>query len=126
MTDVVDEAILASLRTRLEGQRAELRKEIEDLGADPDRDEVEFVGDAGFSDRSRRVAEGVRSRVPVGVGVGRVAHTPRVADQHEDARGERPAHPMTSFCLQSMHSCAHGSAVSRSSPIGFPHRSHVP
>ena len=61
MTDVVDDATLASLRARLEGQRAELRKEIEDLGADPDRDEVEFVGDAGFSDRSHSTEE--RSRL---------------------------------------------------------------
>jgi DnaK suppressor protein len=57
----VDEASLASLRVQLERQRAELRKEIDDQGADPDVDEVAFVDDVGFSDRSHSTEE--RSRL---------------------------------------------------------------
>jgi DnaK suppressor protein len=57
----VDEATLASLRTQLERQRAELRKEIDEQGADPDVDELAFVDDVGFSDRSHSSEE--RSRL---------------------------------------------------------------
>jgi len=61
VSDVVDESTLASLRAQLERQHVELRKEIEEQGADPDRDEVEFVDDPGFSDRSHSTEE--RSRL---------------------------------------------------------------
>lgn len=49
------------LRDELEGHRAHLRQEIEEQGADPDADEVAFVDDAGFSDRSHSTEE--RSRL---------------------------------------------------------------
>ncbi len=51
----------ASLRTSLEDQRSHLRAEIAALGADPDSDEVTFVDDAGFADRSHNTEE--RSRL---------------------------------------------------------------
>ena len=78
------------------------------------------------ADRARRVAERVGPFVPVRGGVGGVAHPPRIADHDEDPGHRGAAQPDTTFCLQSMHSIAHGSASSRSGPIGFPHRSHVP
>jgi RNA polymerase-binding transcription factor len=58
---VPDEAKLGALREQLEGQRADLRREIEEHGADPDSDEVSFESDPGFSDRSHSTEE--RSRV---------------------------------------------------------------
>lgn len=57
---VPDEATLQRLRRELERQRDDLRREIEDHGANPDTDEVAFEGDAGFSDRSHSTEE--RSR----------------------------------------------------------------
>ena len=45
------------LRMALTEQRANLRAEIESQGADPDADEVTFVDDAGFSDRSHSTEE---------------------------------------------------------------------
>jgi len=45
------------LRMALTEQRANLRAEIESQGADPDSDEVTFVDDAGFSDRSHSTEE---------------------------------------------------------------------
>jgi DnaK suppressor protein len=57
----LDEATLANLRHALERQRADLRREIEEQGADPDSDELAFVDDAGFSDRSHSTEE--RSRL---------------------------------------------------------------
>ena len=50
-----------SRRSALEAQRAHLRDEIASLGADPDSDEVTFVDDAGFADRSHNTEE--RSRL---------------------------------------------------------------
>ena len=44
-------------RLTLEDQRSTLRGELAALGADPDRDEVTFAGDAGFSDRSHSTEE---------------------------------------------------------------------
>ena len=52
---------LDGLRVQLEGQRMNLRAELQELGADPDADEVAFAGDAGFSDRSHSTEE--RSRL---------------------------------------------------------------
>ena len=58
---MLDETTLSSLRTTLEEQRTHLRREIEEQGADPDSDEVAFVNDPGFSDRSHSTEE--RSRL---------------------------------------------------------------
>jgi RNA polymerase-binding transcription factor len=57
---MLDEATLGRLRAALEEERADLRKQIEDLGADPDSDDVAFGSDAGFADRSHSTEE--RSR----------------------------------------------------------------
>jgi DnaK suppressor protein len=48
-------------RATLEHQRDLLRRELGDLGADPDRDEVSIEADAGFADRSHSTEE--RGRV---------------------------------------------------------------
>ena len=48
-------------RVRLEEQRELLRRELADLGADPDLDEVSIDADPGFSDRSHSTEE--RGRV---------------------------------------------------------------
>ncbi len=48
-------------RRALEAQRANLRGEIEEQGADPDVDDLTFSDDAGFSDRSHSTEE--RSRL---------------------------------------------------------------
>jgi DnaK suppressor protein len=48
-------------RTALEERRDELRRELREHGADPDRDEVAFDDDAGFADRSHSTEE--RSRL---------------------------------------------------------------
>jgi RNA polymerase-binding transcription factor len=48
-------------RELLEEQRRSLRREIDELGGDPDADEMAFEADAGFSDRSHSTEE--RSRV---------------------------------------------------------------
>ena len=58
---MTDETKLAALRDELVRQRDDLRREIEEHGADPETDEVTFEGDAGFSDRSHSTEE--RSRV---------------------------------------------------------------
>lgn len=58
---MADPASVAGLRAQLEEQHGHLRREIEDQGADPDADEVAFVDDAGFSDRSHSAEE--RSRL---------------------------------------------------------------
>jgi len=51
----------ANRRVRLEEQRELLRRELADLGADPDLDEVSIDADPGFSDRSHSTEE--RGRV---------------------------------------------------------------
>lgn len=56
-----DESFVQGLRAQLVAQARDLRREIEDQGADPDADEVAFVDDAGFSDRSHSTEE--RSRL---------------------------------------------------------------
>jgi len=58
---VPDDKDLVRLRAELDHQRDDLRREIDDHGADPDTDEVAFEADAGFSDRSHSTEE--RSRV---------------------------------------------------------------
>jgi DnaK suppressor protein len=56
-----DGAMFSSLRGELIRQRDHLRGEIVAQGADPDSDDVTFVDDAGFADRSHSTEE--RSRV---------------------------------------------------------------
>jgi DnaK suppressor protein len=51
----------AQTTAALESQRQELRREIVDLGAEPDTDEVSFEADAGFSDRSHSTEERART-----------------------------------------------------------------
>jgi RNA polymerase-binding protein DksA len=51
----------ASRRATLQEQERSLRREMDELGADPDADEVAFDADAGFSDRSHSTEE--RGRV---------------------------------------------------------------
>jgi RNA polymerase-binding transcription factor len=58
---VTDGAHLEALRAQLQEHRVNLRSEIREQGADPDADEVAFVDDAGFSDRSHSTEE--RSRL---------------------------------------------------------------
>jgi DnaK suppressor protein len=57
----LDAATLARLREELIRHRSFLRAEIESQGADPDSDDVAFVGDAGFADRGHSTGE--RSQV---------------------------------------------------------------
>ncbi len=58
---MMDPSTLSSLRQELLGQRNHLRDEIQAQGADPDSDDVTFVDDAGFADRSHSTEE--RSRL---------------------------------------------------------------
>ena len=58
---MLDPDTLRSLRAALEEQRDNVRREIEEQGADPDSDELAFADDAGFSDRSHSTEE--RSRL---------------------------------------------------------------
>lgn len=60
MAGTPDDATLGELRTALLTQRDHLRAEIGSLGADPDSDDLTFVDDAGFADRSHSTEE--RSR----------------------------------------------------------------
>ena len=61
MSRMVDVAFVERMRVALVEQRAQVRREIQEQGADPDSDEVSFVDDAGFSDRSHSTQE--RSRL---------------------------------------------------------------
>jgi DnaK suppressor protein len=61
MTGELDAEALATLRDELRRHRDALRAEIEAQGAEPDSDDVTFVEDAGFADRSHRTEE--RSRL---------------------------------------------------------------
>ena len=58
---MADEAFVERVRRELQAHRDLLRLEIAEQGADPDADEVAFVDDAGFSDRSHSTEE--RSRL---------------------------------------------------------------
>jgi DnaK suppressor protein len=58
---MVEDEVVERMRRALTDQRAQLRREIAEQGADPDGDEVSFVDDAGFSDRSHSTQE--RSRL---------------------------------------------------------------
>jgi DnaK suppressor protein len=57
---VLDAVKLERLGAQLSQQRSDLRREIEEYGADPDSDEVSFESDAGFSDRSHSTEERAR------------------------------------------------------------------
>lgn len=61
MNGMPDDEILDRLRAQLERQREDLRSEIQHQGADPDTDELTFMDDPGFSDRSHSTEE--RSRL---------------------------------------------------------------
>ncbi|MEO8423346.1 MAG: TraR/DksA family transcriptional regulator [Actinomycetota bacterium] len=58
---MVEEELVERMRLALTEQRAQLRREIAEQGADPDSDDVSFGDDAGFSDRSHSTQE--RSRL---------------------------------------------------------------
>ena len=58
---MIDEGLVERMRVALIDQRALVRHEIQEQGADPDSDDVSFVDDAGFSDRSHSTQE--RSRL---------------------------------------------------------------
>ncbi|MBI3647775.1 MAG: TraR/DksA C4-type zinc finger protein [Actinobacteria bacterium] len=58
---MLDERTLASLREALVEQGENLRREIPELGANADSDDVAFADDAGFSDRPHSSEE--RSRL---------------------------------------------------------------
>ena len=58
---VMDDATITSPGHELVLHRDHLRAEIEARGADPDSDDVTFVDDVGFADRSHRTEE--RSRL---------------------------------------------------------------
>ncbi|HZB02277.1 MAG TPA: TraR/DksA C4-type zinc finger protein [Actinomycetota bacterium] len=60
MNGELDDATLAALHGELDRHRDHLRAEIESQGAEPDSDDLTFVEDAGFADRSHRTEE--RSR----------------------------------------------------------------
>jgi DnaK suppressor protein len=57
----IDDTTLSALRDELVRHREHLRDEIEAQGVDPDTDDVTFVDDAGFADRSHSTEE--RSRL---------------------------------------------------------------
>jgi DnaK suppressor protein len=61
MSGELDAATLANLGDELRRHHDSLRAEIEAQGAEPDTDDVTFVEDAGFADRSHRTEE--RSRL---------------------------------------------------------------
>lgn len=61
MSRMADEGFTERMREALVAQRVVVRHEIQEQGADPDSDEVSFVDDAGFSDRSHSTQE--RSRL---------------------------------------------------------------
>lgn len=57
----VDDARTATLREALEEQRENLRKEIQEQGADPDSDEVAIDVESGFADSAHSTAERART-----------------------------------------------------------------
>jgi RNA polymerase-binding transcription factor len=61
MSGMADEAFIERMSEALIEQRALVRHEIREQGADPDTDDVSFVDDPGFSDRSHSTQE--RSRL---------------------------------------------------------------
>ena len=57
---MIDEAKLTELREALEEQRANLRKEIEDQGGDPDSDDASIDVERNFADSAHSTAERAR------------------------------------------------------------------
>jgi DnaK suppressor protein len=57
---VIEESKLAELRTALEGQRENLRKEISDQGGDPDSDDASIDVERNFADSAHSTAERAR------------------------------------------------------------------
>ena len=58
---MADEEFVERMRIALVDHRTLVRHQIQEQGADPDSDDVAFVDDAGFSDRSHSTQE--RSRL---------------------------------------------------------------
>jgi len=58
---MIDEPLLATIKTSLQAHRNDLRRELAEHGADPDSGELVFDDDAGFADRSHSTEE--RSRL---------------------------------------------------------------
>ncbi len=58
---MVEQELIERMQAALIEQRTQLRREIVEQGADPDGNDVSFVDDAGFSDRSHSTQE--RSRL---------------------------------------------------------------
>jgi len=56
----LDEATTVKLREVLEEQRENLRKEIQEQGADPDTEEVAIDVESGFADSAHSTAERAR------------------------------------------------------------------
>ena len=57
---MIEEPTLAELRTALEEQRANLRKEIEEQGGDPDSDDAAIDVERNFADSAHSTAERAR------------------------------------------------------------------
>ena len=57
---MIDEAKMAELRSSLEEQQENLRREIVAQGGDPDSDEAEFDVEPGFADSAHSTAERAR------------------------------------------------------------------
>ena len=57
----IQEGRLAELRTELELQRENLRREIEEQGGDPDSDDAEIDVERGFADSAHATAERART-----------------------------------------------------------------
>jgi DnaK suppressor protein len=84
-------------RTALLDQQRSLRRELDDLGADPDADEVAFDADAGFADRSHSTEE--RERVlttarSLRTNLRDVEHAIRKLDDGSYGRCERCGNPI--------------------------------
>ena len=58
---MITEAKMAELRTALEQQRENLRREIEDQGGDPDSDDAAIDVERGFADSAHATAERART-----------------------------------------------------------------
>ena len=58
---MIEEVKLAELRGALEEQRENLRKEIEEMGGDPDSDDAEIDVERGFADSAHSTAERART-----------------------------------------------------------------
>jgi RNA polymerase-binding transcription factor len=84
-------------RATLEQQRDLLRRELEDLGADPDRDEVSIDADAGFADRSHSTEERARVLATAGslrANLREVERSLQKIDEGTDGRCDRCGGPI--------------------------------